>query len=96
MSQNFPPQSRKLLAQAAEVADMLTQLQSDFGMGPLNDLIVSWLARGVNLALAEPFVKMCVDSMADLQISYPPHAPDWHSNLVDHLLKNSTRLLKCQ
>lgn len=64
-------------------------LHNSFSLASVNALIASWLAKGVNLALAEPFVKTSLDSIDRLWTEISDHAEDWHINLSRQLLHHA-------
>jgi hypothetical protein len=57
----------------------------------MKDLVLFWLAKGANLALAEPFVAQCADSISQL---FTSHDDKWHLVYAQRLLQNSARLLQ--
>lgn len=50
-----------------------------------------WLAKGANLALAEPFVARCAESVSQL---FTSHDDDWHLVYARRLLQNSAKPLQ--
>lgn len=57
----------------------------------MKELVSFWLAKGANLALAEPFVAQCAESVSQLFVS---HDEDWHLVYARRLLHNSARPLQ--
>lgn len=45
---------------------MLDQLSNEFQLTAMSDLVTFWLAMGGNLALTEPLVGLCTESILDL------------------------------
>lgn len=74
---------------ADRVAQALQQLLARCSVPSLKDLVVFWLAKGVNLALAEPLVQTCVETMDYLQTWWIVDKPQSYPALVTHLLNNS-------
>jgi hypothetical protein len=56
----------------------------------MKDLIMFWLAKGANLALAEPFVNQCAQSVSQL---FTYHDDNWHLVYARRLLQNSAQPL---
>lgn len=57
----------------------------------MKDLVLFWLAKGANLALAEPFVAQCAESVSQL---FTSHDEKWHLVYAQRLLQNSVRPLQ--
>ena len=70
-------------------AEMLKQLLDNFNLTFLKDLVIFWLAKGVSLALAEPIVKQCAESMDYLQRAFLSRGTNWQLSLTKHMLQNS-------
>ncbi len=70
------------------LARMLELLLKEFNITSLKDLVKFWLAKGVNLALAEPIVLHCTENAA--QYLAPQRSTDYNS-IVQDLVKNSAR-----
>lgn len=56
----------------------------------MKELVMFWLAKGTNLALAEPFVAQCTESVSQL---FESHDENWHLVYARRLLQNSARPL---
>ncbi|KAJ5674147.1 hypothetical protein N7462_009586 [Penicillium macrosclerotiorum] len=56
----------------------------------MKDLVQFWLDKGTNLALAEPFVAQCANSVSQLFMSHDEH---WHLVYARRLLQNSAQPL---
>lgn len=56
----------------------------------MKDLVMFWLAKGANLALAEPFVDQCAQSVSQL---FTYHDDNWHLVYARRLLQNSAQPL---
>ena len=56
----------------------------------MKDLVMFWLAKGANLALAEPFVNQCTQSVSQL---FTYHDENWHLVYARRLLQNSAQQL---
>ncbi|GAW19676.1 hypothetical protein ANO14919_091650 [Xylariales sp. No.14919] len=74
-------------------ADVLRRILRDFPLTAMKDLVLFWLARGANLALAEPFVKGCTEGVSGL-FSSLSHDENWHLSCAKQLLINSRQPLK--
>ncbi|OKO98912.1 hypothetical protein PENSUB_8829 [Penicillium subrubescens] len=72
-------------------ADVLRHLLTTYSLSAMKDLVLFWLAKGANLALAEPFVAQCADSISQL---FTSHDDKWHLVYAQRLLQNSARLLQ--
>ena len=72
---------------------MLKRVLDKFDLASMKDLVMFWLAKGVSLALAEPFVKQCAETM-DCVTTLLSHDDNWHLTLASHLLQNSDRPLE--
>ncbi|KAF7714941.1 Fungal Zn(2)-Cys(6) binuclear cluster domain-containing protein [Penicillium ucsense] len=77
-----------LLWQGAEV---LRQLLTGYSLSAMKDLVLFWLAKGANLALAEPFVAQCAESVTQL---FTSRDEDWHLVFAQRLLQNSAQPLR--
>lgn len=78
------------LEKANHVLSLLDQLQ----VSALASLVRFWLKKGVNLALAEPFVETCVDAAVEWsEVSIPPVGSNAANQRARDLLENSHRLL---
>ncbi|KAI9926297.1 hypothetical protein MW887_004061 [Aspergillus wentii] len=75
-----------------QCADALRHLLSTFPLDELTNLVSFWNAKGVNLALAEPFVKPCMDTMAGLLSTLSDE--NWHLIYARRWLQNSARPLR--
>lgn len=78
---------------ARNVAEMFKDLHDTFTISSINALVAFWLAKGVSLALAEPFVKPCLDSIDRLRTEVVVRGGNWHLDLSKQLLQNSHRPL---
>jgi hypothetical protein len=78
---------------ANQGAEMLKQLLNKFNLGCMKDPVIFWLAKGVSLALAEPIVKQCAETMDHLRATLLSHDTDWQLTLTRHLKQNSDRPL---
>lgn len=74
-------------------ADVLRQLLNAFPLTAMCDLVMFWLAKGANLALAEPFVEGLATSIAG-SFSLLSQDPDWHVAFARRLLRNSAQPLE--
>ncbi|KAK1145368.1 hypothetical protein N8T08_004243 [Aspergillus melleus] len=59
----------------------------------MNDLVLLWLAKGANLALAEPFVEGYTRSIIH-SLSTLPQDEDWHMAFARRLIRNSAQPLE--
>ena len=73
--------------------DILRQLLNKFPLTAMNDLVLLWLAKGANLALAEPFVEGYTRSIIH-SLSTLPQDEDWHMAFARRLLRNSAQPLE--
>lgn len=69
------------------------QLLSSFDLNDLKSLVTFWRAKGVNLAVAEPFVDLCADSFNYTSLS-TFQGSEWHLNFSTRLLQNTARPLE--
>lgn len=72
-------------------ADILRQIVDSYALTAMKELVQFWLAKGVNLALAEPFVQQCAESVSNLFTSTDQK---WHLVYARRLLQNSALPLK--
>lgn len=72
-------------------ADVLKHLLSLYSLSSMKELVTFWLAKGTNLALAEPFVAQCTESVSQL---FESHDESWHLVYARRLLQNSARPLR--
>lgn len=72
-------------------ADALRHLLTAFSLSAMKELVKFWLAKGANLALAEPFVADCAESVSQL---FESHDENWHLVYARRLLVNSARPLQ--
>ena len=77
-----------LLWQGAEV---LRHLLTTYSLDTMKDLVLFWLAKGANLALAELFVAQCAESVTQL---FTSHDENWHFVFAQRLLQNSAQPLQ--
>ncbi|CAG8139530.1 unnamed protein product [Penicillium salamii] len=71
-------------------ADILKHLLTKYELSAMKDLVMFWLAKGANLALAEPFVSQCTRSVSQL---FTYHDENWHLVYARRLLHNSAQPL---
>ncbi|CAI7677319.1 hypothetical protein N7533_006715 [Penicillium manginii] len=71
-------------------ADVLKHLLTLYSLLSMKELVEFWLAKGTNLALAEPFVAQCAESVSQL---FESHDESWHLVYARRLLQNSARPL---
>lgn len=76
-----------LILQGAEV---LRHLLTTYSLSAMKELVTFWLAKGTNLALAEPFVAQCAESVSQL---FASHDEDWQLVYARRLLQNSAQPL---
>ncbi|KAJ5239473.1 hypothetical protein N7468_004092 [Penicillium chermesinum] len=76
-----------LLLQGAEV---LRHLLTAYPLSAMKELANFWLAKGANLALAEPFVADCTESVSQL---FKSRDENWHLVYAGRLLQNSAQPL---
>ncbi|KAJ5130432.1 uncharacterized protein N7515_006471 [Penicillium bovifimosum] len=72
-------------------ADILKHLLTTYKLSAMKDLVMFWLAKGANLALAEPFVNECAQSVSQL-FSY--NDDNWHLVYARCLMQNSAQPLQ--
>ena len=72
-------------------ADVLRHLLTRYPLSAMKELVTFWLAKGANLALAEPFVARCAESVSQL---FTLHDDNWHLVYARRLLENSAKPLK--
>jgi hypothetical protein len=68
---------------------MLEVLLEEFRIASLTDLVKFWLAKGVNLALADPIVLQCTESAEQTLASRRLTDSNGYNSLVQDLVKNS-------
>lgn len=78
-------------AVAMEMADRLRNLVDCAGISDLIGLVEFWLASGTTLALAEPLVTACVNTVKYLRQSAPRDGLDDWSATVSHCLLQNTK-----
>lgn len=71
-------------------AKTLELLLSKYQLTAMRDLVLFWLAKGANLALAEPFVEPCTKNVVQLFTSVSQDR-NWHLVCARHLLQNSSQ-----
>ena len=69
------------------------QLLSSFDLEDLRSLVTFWRAKGVNLAVAEPFVDLCAEISNYTSLSRF-QGSEWHHSFSTRLLQNTTRPLE--
>ncbi|KAJ5132889.1 hypothetical protein N7448_007047 [Penicillium atrosanguineum] len=72
-------------------ADVLRNLLIGYPLSAMKELVTFWLAKGANLALAEPFVAQCAESVSQL---FTFHDDNWHLVYARRLLQNSAKPLQ--
>jgi hypothetical protein len=72
---------------------MLEVLLEEFHITPLINLVKFWLAKGVNLALAEPFVLQCTESAQQFLAPRMSTDSNYYSSFVQDLVKNSANTM---
>ena len=72
-----------------EAANLLLQLHGKFDLIGTSSLITFWLAKGVNLALAEPFVQTCMEVMEQLRLTLQANQHGSFLETITRLLHNS-------
>lgn len=71
-------------------AELLERALTSFDSGLLRSCIDFWLSKGVNIALAEPFVHSCCEAFWSLS-SQPTISHHWLTQQSQNLLDNSMR-----
>lgn len=59
----------------------------------MKSLVLFWRAKGINLALAGPFVELCAESASCTSLS-SCQGEDWHVGLAQTLIENTARPLE--
>jgi len=72
-------------------ADVLRHLLTAYPLSAMKELVMFWLAKGANLALAEPFVAQCAESVSQL---FAVNDENWHLIYARRLLHNSAQPLQ--
>lgn len=72
-------------------ADVLRILLTSYPLSAMKELVMFWLAKGANLALAEPFVAQCAETASQL---FTLHDENWHLVFARRLLQNSAMPLR--
>ena len=72
---------------------MLEQLLSKFDLASMQELVGFWHAKGVTLALAEPIIYQCAETIGHLRSTETRGSQDWYLSLGRQLLQNSARLI---
>lgn len=72
-------------------ADVLRHLLTSYSLSAMRELVMFWLATGANLALAEPFVAQCAESVSQL---FTLHDEQWHLIYARRLMQNSAKPLQ--
>lgn len=78
--------------QVRQGADLIKSLMETFGLRPLEDLISFWIQKGVNLALAEPFVATFA-RYSNYSCLASFESSNWHVAMALKLSKNTNRPL---
>ncbi|KAJ5601544.1 ATP adenylyltransferase C-terminal [Penicillium lagena] len=71
-------------------ADILKQIVTSYPLTAMKDLVLFWLVKGANLALAEPFVAQCAESVSHL---FTTQDENWNLVYARRLLQNTARPL---
>jgi hypothetical protein len=71
------------------LAQTLEVLVEEFKIASLIDLVKFWLAKGVNLALAEPIVLQCTENAEQFLVLRRSTDSNYYNSLVQDLVKNS-------
>lgn len=79
--------------QAKQGAECLKQLLGTCDVHDMKGLILFWRAKGINLALAGPFVELCAESASCASLS-SFQGEDWHVGLAQRLIENTGRPLE--
>lgn len=82
-----------ITAAARHAEEMLQQLIESFRLASMKELVSFWLARGVNLALAEPFVLPCTESVEQWLAIQLSRNSKLSAALSKRFLQNSTKTL---
>lgn len=78
------------LAQAiAQTGKCLQDLRNEWPLAKLKVLVEFWLAKGLNLALAEPLVRPCMDGVFGLEQLWLNDDLESHTRLLLHLVRSS-------
>lgn len=77
------------LIQGAKTLELISK---EYQLSAMEDLVLFWLAKGANLALAEPFVESCTRNVVQLFASMSQDA-NWALDCARLLLQNSTKPL---
>ncbi|KAJ5643939.1 uncharacterized protein N7484_006446 [Penicillium longicatenatum] len=72
-------------------ADVLRHLLTAYPLSAMKELVMFWLAKGANLALAEPFVAQFAESVSQL---FAVNDENWHLTYARRLLHNSAQPLQ--
>ncbi|KAJ5634219.1 hypothetical protein N7528_002061 [Penicillium herquei] len=72
-------------------ADVLRHLITTYPLTAMKELVMFWLAKGANLALAESFVAQCAESVSQL---FTLNDENWHLVYARRLLHNSAQPLR--
>ncbi|KAE9377413.1 hypothetical protein N431DRAFT_480455 [Stipitochalara longipes BDJ] len=78
---------------AKQGALLTRELLSSFALNDLISLVTFWRAKGVNLAVAEPFVDLCAESFNYMSLS-TFQGSEWHLNFSTRLLQNTAQPLE--
>lgn len=72
-------------------ADILRHVLTAYPLFAMKELVMFWLAKGANLALAEPFVEQCAESVSQL---FESNDENWHLVYARRFLRNSAQPLR--
>ncbi|RTE81715.1 hypothetical protein BHE90_003743 [Fusarium euwallaceae] len=78
---------------ARKGAELLKSLLEKYSLSSMESLVSFWIEKGINLALAEPFVALCA-RIFNYSCLSTFEGPDWHLKLAQKLLANSIRPLE--
>ena len=83
--------SHELESALRQSAEMLKSVLDSYDLASMQALVNFWLAKGVNLALAEPLLAYCVAAMDHIRSTM--YHDGWHLTLSRTLLDNLSRSL---
>ncbi|RSL56410.1 hypothetical protein CEP54_008837 [Fusarium duplospermum] len=78
---------------ARKGAELLKQLLEKYSLSSMENFVSFWIEKGINLALAEPFVALCAQ-ISNYSCLSTFERPDWHLKLAQKLLANSIQPLQ--
>ena len=86
-----PSPNRDLIEQGVKT---LSFMQENCDLNAMRTLIAFWLAKGINLALADPIVECCAEGIAHLD-ALPSPGSDWCLLKSQLLFHNSAHPIDC-